>query len=128
MRSVAQIWHYYKQHDIRTEVMGASFRNVGQIQALAGCDRLTIAPDVRSRLAESVEQALSLGDSTCALAFGDDRRPQAGVHGRVGRPELGRHRDFPRQLAEQLRLLGVLPPLAVLDVGPFGMSGHDAFP
>jgi transaldolase len=42
--SVRSIYAYYKTHGIRTAVMGASFRNTGEIEALAGCDRLTIAP------------------------------------------------------------------------------------
>lgn len=49
--SVRNIYHYYKHFGIRTEVMGASFRNVGQIQALAGCDLLTISPDLLAQLA-----------------------------------------------------------------------------
>ena len=50
VKSVARIYAYYKQHGIRTEVMGASFRNVGQILALAGCDLLTISPDLLAQL------------------------------------------------------------------------------
>lgn len=50
VQSVTRIWQYYKQHGIRTEVMGASFRNVGQILALAGCDLLTISPDLLAQL------------------------------------------------------------------------------
>ncbi|WP_332613239.1 transaldolase [Achromobacter sp. ESBL13] len=49
--SVTRIYRYYKQHDISTEIMGASFRNVGQILALTGCDLLTISPDLLNRLA-----------------------------------------------------------------------------
>jgi transaldolase len=48
--SVAQIYTYYKKFDIDTEVMGASFRNVGQILALAGCDLLTISPELLAQL------------------------------------------------------------------------------
>jgi transaldolase len=51
--SVAQIYTYYKKFDIETEVMGASFRNVGQITALAGCDLLTISPDLLAQLQAS---------------------------------------------------------------------------
>ena len=51
VKSVAQIYNYYKKFDIQTEVMGASFRNVGQITALAGCDLLTISPDLLAILA-----------------------------------------------------------------------------
>lgn len=50
VKSVARIYQYYKQHGIRTEVMGASFRNVGQILALAGCDLLTISPELLAQL------------------------------------------------------------------------------
>ena len=50
VRSVRGIYHYFKRHGIPTEVMGASFRNVGQIQALAGCDLLTISPDLLAQL------------------------------------------------------------------------------
>jgi transaldolase len=49
--SVARIYAYYKKFGYRTEVMGASFRKVGQILALAGCDLLTIAPDLLEKLA-----------------------------------------------------------------------------
>lgn len=50
VKSVAQIYTYYKKFDIDTEVMGASFRNVGQILALAGCDLLTISPELLAQL------------------------------------------------------------------------------
>lgn len=53
VQSVTQIYHYYKRFGIATEVMGASFRNVGQITALAGCDLLTIAPELLAQLAAS---------------------------------------------------------------------------
>ena len=51
VKSVRQIYQHYKKHGIATEVMGASFRNVGQITALAGCDLLTISPDLLAQLA-----------------------------------------------------------------------------
>jgi transaldolase len=50
VKSVARIYTYYKKFGVHTEVMGASFRNVGQIQALAGCDLLTIAPELMTQL------------------------------------------------------------------------------
>ena len=53
VQSVRQIFDYYKQHGVATQVMGASFRNVGQIAALAGCDLLTISPDLLTELAAS---------------------------------------------------------------------------
>jgi transaldolase len=51
VRSVRQIHAYYKQHGVPTEIMGASFRNTGQIVALAGCDLLTISPKLLGELA-----------------------------------------------------------------------------
>ena len=53
VKSVHQIYNHYKKFGIATEVMGASFRNVGQITALAGCDLLTISPDLLAQLAAS---------------------------------------------------------------------------
>ena len=50
VQSVKQIYNYYKKFGIATEVMGASFRNAGQITALAGCDLLTISPDLLAQL------------------------------------------------------------------------------
>ncbi|MDR6937985.1 MULTISPECIES: transaldolase [unclassified Luteibacter] len=53
VKSVRRIYDYYKMHGYKTIVMGASFRNIGQIQALAGCDRLTIAPELLEQLSET---------------------------------------------------------------------------
>jgi transaldolase len=53
VKSVRTIYNHYKRHGIATEVMGASFRSTGQILALAGCDLLTIAPDLLAQLAAS---------------------------------------------------------------------------
>ena len=53
VQSVTQIFNYYKKFGIATQVMGASFRNVGQVVALAGCDLLTISPDLLAQLAAS---------------------------------------------------------------------------
>lgn len=53
--SVTRIYNYYKQHGINTIVMGASFRNTGEITELAGCDRLTISPNLLAELAASDE-------------------------------------------------------------------------
>jgi transaldolase len=50
VQSVRQIYSYYKAYDIPTVVMGASFRNQGEIEALAGCDRLTISPSLLESL------------------------------------------------------------------------------
>ena len=62
VQSVTEIYTYYKKFDIPTEVMGASFRNTGQILELAGCDCLTISPELMKELSEScqpVERKLS---------------------------------------------------------------------
>lgn len=53
VKSVRQIYGYYKHFGIGTEVMGASFRNTGQVLALAGCDLLTISPELLAQLAGS---------------------------------------------------------------------------
>jgi transaldolase len=53
VQSVRQIFNHYKHFGIATEVMGASFRNIGQIVALAGCDLLTISPELLAQLAAS---------------------------------------------------------------------------
>lgn len=49
--SVRRIYYYYKAHGVATDVMGASFRNVGEVQQLAGCDKLTVAPALLGELA-----------------------------------------------------------------------------
>ena len=53
VQSVTEIYTYYKKFGIGTEVMGASFRNAGQIRELAGCDALTISPELMKELSES---------------------------------------------------------------------------
>jgi transaldolase len=55
VQSVTEIYAYYKKFGIPTEVMGASFRNTGQIRELAGCDCLTISPELMKELSESTE-------------------------------------------------------------------------
>ncbi|HMN22777.1 MAG TPA: transaldolase [Ottowia sp.] len=64
VQSVRRIYEHYKHFGIATEVMGASFRNTGQILALAGCDLLTISPELMAELAASdapVARALDAG-------------------------------------------------------------------
>lgn len=53
VQSVSSIYRYYKAYGYDTVVMGASFRNIGEIQSLAGCDRLTISPALMQELAET---------------------------------------------------------------------------
>lgn len=67
VQSVSRIYDYYKAHGYQTVVMGASFRNTGQIEALAGCDRLTISPELLSQLAQTegpLERKLSPGGAS----------------------------------------------------------------
>ena len=61
VKSVSGIYAYFKTHGILTEIMGASFRNTGQIMALAGCDLLTISPELLAKLdAESDDVPIRL--------------------------------------------------------------------
>jgi transaldolase len=69
VKSVRQIYDHYKHFGIATEVMGASFRNTGQILALAGCDLLTISPELLAQLAASqqpVQRALDPAQARAA--------------------------------------------------------------
>ncbi|MGE8499672.1 MAG: transaldolase [Pseudomonas sp.] len=64
VQSVTRIYDYYKANDYQTVVMGASFRNLSQIEQLAGCDRLTISPELLQQLADdqgSLERKLAPG-------------------------------------------------------------------
>jgi transaldolase len=66
VKSVRQIYQYYKHFGITTEVMGASFRNKGQILALAGCDLLTISPELMAELQDSQEPVQRMLDPSQA--------------------------------------------------------------
>ncbi len=68
VQSVRRIFDYYKHFNIATEIMGASFRNAGQIRALAGCDLLTIAPALMQELGESQEPLVRALDAGAARA------------------------------------------------------------
>ncbi len=68
VQSVTQIYTYYKHFGIATEVMGASFRNAGQIQALAGCDLLTISPELLAQLQASDAPLARVLDPAAARA------------------------------------------------------------
>ena len=68
--SVTEIYNYYKKFGYKTEVMGASFRNIGQITSLAGCDLLTISPGLLEELQNSdgpLEQKLNGNNPDCDL-------------------------------------------------------------
>ncbi|QEY15418.1 transaldolase [Cellvibrio sp. KY-GH-1] len=69
--SVRHIYNYYKQNDYKTVVMGASFRNIGEIEALAGCDRLTISPQLLQELDQDkgeLKRVLSASNTGDAIA------------------------------------------------------------
>lgn len=69
VKSVREIYNYYKKFGVATEVMGASFRNAGQIAALAGCDLLTISPELLAGLAASNEPLVRALDPAAAAAM-----------------------------------------------------------
>ncbi len=71
--SVRRVFSYYKKFGYQTEVMGASFRNVGQILALAGCDLLTISPDLLEQLNGSTQPVPRVLDAAAARAQHIDR-------------------------------------------------------
>jgi transaldolase len=73
VKSVARIYYYFKKFGYPTEIMGASFRNTGQIMALAGCDLLTISPDLLSVLAQSVDTVTAQLNAVGAQALSIDR-------------------------------------------------------
>lgn len=67
--SVTEIYDYYKAHGYHTVVMGASFRNIGEILALAGCDRLTIGPNLLEELSQAQgEVSIKLQDKGATQA------------------------------------------------------------
>ena len=68
VKALTRIYNYYKKFGIDTEVMGASLRNVGQVQALAGCDLLTISPELLAQLQASEAPLARRLDEAAALA------------------------------------------------------------
>lgn len=100
--SVTDIYNYYKRHGYKTVVMGASFRNTGEIIELAGCDRLTIGPALLEELANS-EQLISakLTDTTEVVA------PDAMMSEAEFRWELNQDAMAVEKLAEGIRNFAV---------------------
>ncbi len=83
VQSVSRIYDYYKAHGYKTVVMGASFRNVGQIEALAGCDRLTISPELLGDLAATsgaLERKLQPGRESEARISLDEKSFRWGLN------------------------------------------------
>ena len=69
VHSVTKIYNYFKKHGYNTIVMGASFRNPGEIVELAGCDRLTISPDLLDKLAGSTDTLTQKLDAEKAITM-----------------------------------------------------------
>ena len=69
VESVTNIYNYFKKHGYNTIVMGASFRNAGEIVELAGCDRLTISPDLLDKLAGSTDKLTQKLDAEKAITM-----------------------------------------------------------
>ncbi len=102
VQSVTRIWQHYKQHGIRTEVMGASFRNVGQIIALAGCDLLTISPELLGQL-----QANDTAVPRLLVAPSSTEAPEAPLSEADFRYQLNEDAMATEKLAEGIRLFAV---------------------
>ena len=79
VQSVRRIYAYYKAHAIGTEIMGASFRSTGQILALAGCDLLTISPELLEQLRATIAPGRAQAGARCRDADRIDRRQRSGV-------------------------------------------------
>tara|TARA_Y100000746_G_scaffold231066_1_gene243935 strand:+ start:1597 stop:2529 length:933 start_codon:yes stop_codon:yes gene_type:complete len=73
VQSVTRIYNYYKKYDYATEVMGASFRNIGEITELAGCDLLTISPKLLDQLQETRGEIQRKLSRSSAVASSDER-------------------------------------------------------
>jgi transaldolase len=72
VQSVTQIYHYFKKYGYNTIVMGASFRNTEEVLELAGCDRLTISPQLLDELAADTEVVEKKLDPTSTAAMSQD--------------------------------------------------------
>lgn len=100
VQSVREIYNYYKKWGVTTQVMGASFRNTGQVLALAGCDLLTISPELLAALAnsqEAVEKQLSV-ETAQALDL-----PHQLLHEATFRYGLNQNAMATEKLAEGIR-------------------------
>ena len=101
VQSVSTIFNYFKRHDITTEIMGASFRNIGQIRALAGCDLLTISPELLTQLASSNEPLAKVLDADAARSL---NIPEIDCSEAAFRMQLNDNAMATEQLAEGIRL------------------------
>ena len=100
VRSVTRIYRYYKKHDYPTVVMGASFRNVGEILELAGCDLLTISPQLMAELESAEGEVPRKLDPAAAAELGEARVEQTEASFRW---ELNEDAMATEKLAEGIR-------------------------
>jgi transaldolase len=98
--SVRRIYNYYKQHGFETVVMGASFRNTGEIEQLAGCDRLTISPQLMQQLAADSSQL----ERRLGAGAGGDGEARIDIDERGFRWMLNEDAMATEKLAEGIRL------------------------
>ncbi len=99
VQSVIRIYNYYKQYGYKTVVMGASFRNAGEIEALAGCDRLTISPALLEELAADAGALPRRLDP----AYAGSQESSSGVVEAAFRYELNADAMATEKLAEGIR-------------------------
>ena len=104
VKSVVAIWQHFKRHGVATEVMGASFRNIDQIRALAGCDLLTISPELLAQLQASDAPLPLLLDASMALALD---LPEQHVDEHAFRWALNEDAMATEKLAEGIRAFAV---------------------
>jgi transaldolase len=98
VQSVTRIYNYYKANAYSTVVMGASFRNTGQIEALAGCDRLTISPELLQQLADDQQPLARL------LSPGQNAEPKQSLAEGQFRWAMNEDAMATEKLAEGIRL------------------------
>jgi transaldolase len=101
VQSVGRIYGYFKAYDIPTEIMGASFRNIGQIRALAGCDLLTISPALLGELSASQDPL----PAALTVAAAKDHAPEWLASNEVTfRTQLNQDAMATEKLAEGIRI------------------------
>ncbi|MBU3614672.1 transaldolase [Polynucleobacter sp. Latsch14-2] len=102
--SVKRIFHYYKHFGIKTEIMGASFRNTSQILELAGCDLLTISPELLAELqASKLVVSQKLNPSNASKALADEKIAELQLDESSFRLQLNNDAMATEKLAEGIR-------------------------
>mmetsp|Transcript_5330 Transcript_5330/g.10163 ORF Transcript_5330/g.10163 Transcript_5330/m.10163 type:complete len:326 (+) Transcript_5330:110-1087(+) len=100
VKSVSAIFAYYKKFGYKTIVMGASFRNTGEVLELAGCDRLTISPDLLEKLTNSTDEVVQKLD---ASAYADADIEKIGLDEKTFRWMMNEDPMATEKLAEGIR-------------------------